>query len=102
MSKDREELGTQRARADNAEFHLDMMKQRAEAAEAEVKILLTEIKRLRAENETLRGAMAADDERLKAAAERVWGDHIWGCDTPEKLADLVLHLRAEIEALRGR
>lgn len=41
----------------------------------------------------LRGALAADDARLEAAAVRVWGEHTHGCDTPEWLADEVLHAR---------
>lgn len=30
----------------------------------------------------LKRIIASDDERLKNAGERVWGEHIWGCVTP--------------------
>lgn len=43
-----------------------------------------------------RGAMAADDNRLRDAAIRVWGEHVRGCDTPDAMADLIEHLRNEV------
>lgn len=52
--------------------------------------------RLRAELANLKGALAADDERLANAAVVVWGEHIWGCDTPEHMVDLIQELRAEL------
>lgn len=42
----------------------------------------------------LRGAIEADEERLKAAAIRVWGEHVHGCDAPDRMADLIIALRA--------
>jgi hypothetical protein len=61
-----------------------------------------EIDRLRAELELVRGAMRADDERLRAASVRVWGEHRWGCDAPEQMANLIEHLRAELREARPR
>lgn len=66
------------------------MPERTEAA--------NEIERLRAENDTLRGAMAANDERLWVAGERV--GIIAGCDTAELMADEIERLLAE-EAKRA-
>jgi len=56
-----------------------------------------EIKRLTAENEMLKGAMNADDERLRKAGERV--GVIAGCDNPDWMADKILSLRAWIAKL---
>lgn len=47
--------------------------------------------RLRDENTRLRGAMAADDERLRKAAERV--GIVSGCDAPEWMAEEIERLR---------
>ena len=58
------------------------------------------IKALREQVAQVRGAMSADDGRLEAAAKRVWGEHIWGCDTPDQMADLILGLREENARLR--
>ena len=66
------------------------MPERTEAA--------NEIERLRAENDTLRGAMAANDERLRVAGERV--GIIAGCDTAELMADEIECLLAEVAGLR--
>ena len=49
----------------------------------------------------LRGAMDADDNRLRAASERVFGDYAFGCDTAMWLADEVLGLRERIAAERA-
>jgi len=46
----------------------------------------------------LRGAMNADDERLRAASERVFGDFAFGCDTAMWLADEVMGLRQKLDA----
>jgi len=48
-----------------------------------------------------RGAMSADEERMRAAAMRVWGDHVRGCDTADAMADLIVRQRAEVERLRA-
>ena len=48
------------------------------------------------EIDTLRGAMAADDERLRKAGERVGIDQ--GCDTAEWMADEIERLRADVAA----
>ena len=50
----------------------------------------------RAEIETLKGAMAADDKRLRDAEQRVWPGMTWGCDSPDKMADAILHLRKQL------
>ena len=47
-----------------------------------------------------RGAATADEERTKAAAVRVWGEHVRGCDTVDAMADLIEAQRAEIAAMR--
>lgn len=62
---------------------------------------------LEAENATLRGAMAADDERLRKAAERVFGPmpEVWPRDlarnTAERFADEIENLRSELGYLKG-
>ena len=49
-----------------------------------------------------RGAMAADEERTRAAAMRVWGEHVRGCDTADAMADLIVRQRAEIADLKSQ
>lgn len=51
---------------------------------------------LRAELETVKGAMRADDERLVAAALKA-GIAPGGCDTPDDLADEICALREELK-----
>jgi hypothetical protein len=63
--------------------------------------LLGEIRALKAEMRMVKGAMAADDKRLADAAIRVWGDHRWGCDTPDHMADTILELRAAVARLKS-
>ena len=58
-----------------------------------------ELDRLRADLELVRGAMKADDERLRIAGERV--GIVAGCDTAEWMADEIDRLRAENQALRA-
>lgn len=48
----------------------------------------------------LRGAMAADEERLRKAASDA-GIKWFGCDTPEQLAETILELREELKGLRA-
>jgi hypothetical protein len=53
--------------------------------------------------EALEGAMAANDERLRAAEARVWPDGLtYGCDAADYMADEVLGLRSLVEALEQR
>ena len=56
---------------------------------------------MQAEIETLRGAMAADDKRLRDAEQRVWPEETWGCDAPDKMADEILSLRQQLDAARA-
>lgn len=56
----------------------------------------------RAEIETLKGAMAADDRRLRNAEERIWPGKTWGCAAPDLLADEILHLREQLDAATER
>jgi len=63
--------------------------------------LRLEVERLTKELELARGVTRADDERLNAAAIKVWGENVHGCDAAEWLADEVLGLRAEVERLTG-
>jgi hypothetical protein len=56
---------------------------------------------MQAEIETLRGAMAADDQRLRDAEEKVWPGVTWGCDAPDLLADEILHLRQQLDAAQA-
>ena len=49
------------------------------------------------EIERLRGAMTADDARLRAAGERV--GLCYGCDTADALADEIERLRAALQAV---
>jgi len=56
--------------------------------------------RLRSQVEALRGAMNADDRRLREAAARVGKDH-HGCDSADWMADLILFLRAKVARLEA-
>jgi hypothetical protein len=50
-----------------------------------------------------RGVTAADDERLRAAEVRVFGEGVtWGCDAAEHLADEVEFLREQLESVADR
>ena len=80
-----EELTRER---DAAEERAAEQRQRAERAEAQ--------------RDELRIVIAADDERLHAAEERVWPGKTWGCDAPEMLADEILALRARIAEMATR
>lgn len=43
-------------------------------------------------------ALAADEQRLRSAAAKVWGEGVWyGCDTAAHLADAVIALRERCE-----
>ena len=59
-----------------------------------------QISGMAAEIATLRGEIAADNQRLRDAEERVWPGQTHGCDAPEWMADEILALRAEVERLR--
>jgi len=63
--------------------------------------LIAELPNLLAIAQEQRGAMAADEERTRAAAMRVWGEHVRGCDTADAMADLIVRQREEIARLRG-
>jgi len=52
------------------------------------------------EIETLRGAIRADDERLRDAGLRV--GIIAGCDTPDAMADEIASLTSQLEEARAR
>jgi len=52
--------------------------------------------RLQEELQLTRGAMAADDERLRAAAAKA-GVTDFGCDTADHLADRILELQAVVD-----
>lgn len=56
------------------------------------------IRRLEANVAGLRGAMAADDARLRAAEERVWPGMTYDCDAPDWMADELLWTRAQLAA----
>lgn len=69
--------------------------------------MLGEIQRLGTESDKLRAEIAAKDAeiavdagRLRDAAMRVWGEDAHGCDTPDRLADAILGLRAQIADLK--
>lgn len=65
--------------------------------------LLDELDRVERDLALVRGAMNADDERLRHAEARVWPDgRTYGCDAPQWLADAVLSLRAENMLMRER
>lgn len=57
-----------------------------------------ELDAARAEIEALKGAMAADDKRLRDAEGRVWPERTLGCDAPDAMADEILHLRQQLDA----
>lgn len=44
--------------------------------------------------------IAVDAGRLRDAAMRVWGEDAHGCDAPDRLADAILGLRAQIADLK--
>ena len=58
-----------------------------------------ELEELMGEIATLKGSIAADDERLVKAAERA-GIPYFSCDTAEHLADTVIELRADLDRAR--
>jgi hypothetical protein len=57
--------------------------------------LLADLKQM----ENLKGVIAADDERLLKACERV-GIGTMGCDTADHLADMILGLRVDLKRYR--
>ena len=66
-------------------------------AKQECATLRATVERLRQENELLRGAMSAQDERERQAAARLGMIH--NCDWPESVADEVEGLRETVERL---
>lgn len=66
-----------------------------------VQRLQVQVAALRAENARLCGALGAQDERERTAAERV-GVTWYGCDTPEAMGDEIQWLRGENARLRAR
>lgn len=53
---------------------------------------------MKSEIELLKGAIAAQDERERQAGERCNVPYeLWGCDWPDAVAEVVLHLRTEVE-----
>ena len=50
--------------------------------------------------EAAQAEIAVDAGRLRDAAMRVWGEDAHGCDTPDRLADAILGLRAQIADLK--
>jgi hypothetical protein len=63
--------------------------------------LTRELAEQAAEQARLRGAMAADDARLRAAEALVWPDGLtFGSDAPDHLAEAVLAAQAERDTLR--
>jgi chromosome segregation ATPase len=89
------------------------LRQRAETAEQErdaketglkcLRCLLDEMEyqrdALQRDLDTLRGAAAADDERLQQAATRVGVLYV-GCDTPDALAEAVVMARRDLDTLK--
>lgn len=62
-----------------------------------------EIQGLTSQVEILQGVIKADDDRLHRASVRVWGNQqAWGCDTPERMADIILIQREKIKELEDR
>lgn len=62
--------------------------------------LLSEVDRLKAENIALRGCLDTDEERQRQAGQSIGiAREEWGCDWPEKVADLVDHLRSQVQKL---
>jgi chromosome segregation ATPase len=54
-----------------------------------------------AELELVKGAMNADDQRLRDAERRVFGDVTFGCDAPERMADEIEELRIQLNVVRN-
>lgn len=78
---------------------INELEPRARAAESERDSLRSQLDALGNDLTLTRGAMAADDARLREAAIRVWGEHVRGCDTPDEMADLIRELRRQLAAL---
>lgn len=62
--------------------------------------VLPAIVQLRADLAARDAEIAVDAGRLRDAAMRVWGEDAHGCDTPDRLADAILGLRAQIADLK--
>ena len=71
--------------------------------EASEQLRASESARREAEKQArdLRGAMNADDGRLRDASERAFGHFDYGCDTAQWLADEVLGLRQRLASERA-
>lgn len=80
----------------------DLQSQTARGDELAAAVEGLELERaaLAAEVERLRGAIAAQDDRDRAAAEMA-GETFFGCDTSDHLADVILELRAQLAAVLG-
>lgn len=91
-----EKYGTAWLQSGGGDHPKDLGKTEAEANAA----LMANAPRLLAIAQEQRGAMAADEERTRAAAMRVWGEHVRGCDTADAMADLIVSQRAEIARLQ--
>lgn len=75
---------------------LAVMKRHDEETQNRVIILGRENEALREQIVTIRGAMAADDQRLRNAEERVWPGETRGCDAPDAMADEIVSLRQQL------
>ena len=57
----------------------------------------TQYEKVVAEMQLCKGAMKADDERLRNAEHRVFGEVTFGCDAAERMADEIEELRYELK-----
>ena len=48
----------------------------------------------------LKGSVVADERRLRAAEQRVFGDVTFGCDAPDHFADEIERLRTALGRIR--
>ena len=79
------------------EMQLFMVTAERDGARKAAQTYYDQIAVLRAELAKTQGAMAADDERLRRAGERVGIE--MGCDTPDWMAESILALRDELARL---
>ncbi len=70
-------------------------------SETKIEILEDKIRELNRTIIDIRGAMSADERRLREAAVKVWGEDKYGCDTPEWMADEILFLRKRLTSWKA-
>jgi hypothetical protein len=94
------ELEAQCRRAQDIQHELGQVRFIAEAASDDLIAQSATLAAVRLQLAHTQGAMRADDERLNAAATKVWDENIHGCDAPDWMAEEILDLRAQLDDTR--